>query len=227
MVARATGKSLALWELGCAAGLNLRADCYALRAGQVAYGPAAAAPALAPEWEGPAPQPGPLEVCERQGVDLAPLDPADAADRLRLRAYLWPDQPGRHALTAAALAVARQVPARIATADAIDWLAGRLPRRRPDTATVIYHTVAWQYLSQPARARGDALIAAAGAAATAGAPLARIAMEADGGPRAGLTLTLWPGGRPVALARVDFHGRAVAWIGPVALPRLDRRDGQG
>ncbi len=217
LVARATGRPLALWEIGCAGGLNLRADRFALDAGGVLHGAADGAPRLAPRWEGPCPPPAPLDVVERRGVDIAPLDPACAADRLRLRACLWPDQPERLALTEAAIAQARSVPAEIARADAVDWLRAMLPRRSSGAVTVLFHTVAWQYLPQARRAEGDAAIAAAGARAGPDAPLARVAMEADGQRRAALTLELWPGGTRRHLARVDFHGRCVTWEGPVAI----------
>ncbi|WP_233488940.1 DUF2332 domain-containing protein [Rhodovulum sp. 12E13] len=220
MVAAATGRPLALWELGCAAGLNLRADLFRLEASGRAWGPADAPPLLRPGWQGPAPAPCPLEVMERRGVDLAPFDPALPEDRLRLLSYLWPDQPERRALTEAALARAAEAPADVARGDAVEWLRAELPRRREGIATVVFHTVAWQYLPEAAREKGEALIEAAGARATRDAPLARIGMEADGRRTAGLTLTLWPGGATVALARVDFHGRSVTWTGPVALPRL-------
>jgi hypothetical protein len=158
-------------------------------------------------------------VIERRGVDLAPLDPTDADDRLRLLSYLWPDQPDRRARTEAAIARAADSPAQIERDDAVAWLARRLPGRRTDAATVIFHTVAWQYLPPERRAEGEALIAAEGARATEEAPLARISMEADGAQDAALGLTLWPGGATHALARVDFHGRALRWIGPTALSR--------
>jgi hypothetical protein len=221
LVARATGRPLALWELGCAAGLNLRCDRFRLSAGGVRFGPEGAAVRLAPDWAGGVPAPVALDVVERRGVDVAPLDPAAAGDRLRLLSYLWPDQPERRALTAAALDLARAVPAEIVRTDAAAWLEGALARRRAGVATVLFHTVAWQYLPAEARARGERAIAAEGARATAAAPLARIGMEADGHRDAGLSVQVWPGGARHALARVDFHGRAVTWTGPTALPALD------
>ena len=85
----------------------------------------------------------------------------------------------------------------------------------PGHLHLIFHTVAWQYFPAATKERGEALLAAAGARATHEAPLARLAMEADGTtPGAALTLTLWPGGRVIALGRVDFHGRWVDWQAP-------------
>ena len=98
----------------------------------------------------------------------------------------------------------------------MDWLAQRLAQPQPGALHLVFHTVAWQYFPAATQARGAALLAAAGACATADAPLARLAMEGDstGLPGAALTLDLWPGGQRIALGRVDFHGRWVDWQAP-------------
>jgi hypothetical protein len=211
VAARMTGLPLALWEVGCSAGLALRADRYGLQAGAQWLGPADATVRLAPAWSGPSPPPADLRIVDRRGVDLSPLDPTNPAHRLRLRAYLWPDQPDRRTLTDAAIAVARDLPARIDAGDAVEWLEAHLPKRPPGVATVIFHTIAWQYLPPAARARGDARIAAEGAGATADQPLIRIGMEGDGGTDSALTLQAWPGGMVRRLGRADFHGRTIRW----------------
>jgi len=220
LIAGATDGPLALWELGCSGGLNLRADQFRIE-GPVSYGPEGSSLQHQPDWQGPAPVPVSLTIADRRGVDLAPLDPTNPEHQLRLRAYLWPDQPHRRRLTDAAISLAAIHPARITKGDAVAWLAAHLRERPANMTTVIYHTVAWQYLPGDAQARGHSLIAAAGATATPDAPLAHLAMEADEtSPGAGLTLTLWPGGRTHTLARVDFHGRWIHWTGPTTLPRL-------
>ena len=79
---------------------------------------------------------------------------------------------------------------------------------------VIYHSIAWQYLSATAQQAGETLISAAGAAATDEAPLARLQMEGDGQtPGAALSLQIWPGGEKHLIGRADYHGRWVAWKG--------------
>ena len=211
LVAAWSGLPLALWEIGCSGGLALRADRFHLDAGGARYGPPDSPLRLAPEWTGPAPVPAKLAIVGRHGVDLAPLDPSDPTERLRLRAYLWPDQPERLALTDAAIAIAQAHPARIEQADAVGWLAATLSSRPRGAATFLFHTVAWQYLPPDARARGEALIAEAGENATNDAPLARFGMEGDGAPLARLTLRRWPGDRRLELGRADFHGRSVHW----------------
>ena len=201
------GLPIVLSEVGASAGLNLQFDRFALEAPGFRRGPAAPALTLTPEWDGPPPPDAAPRVAERAGCDITPLDPSDPADLLRLRSYLWADQPHRRALTDAA---ARAAITRVERADAVDWLRRRLAEPRPGRLHLICHTVAWQYLPPRARAEGDALIEAAGARASPDAPLARLGMESDGRPDAALTLTSWPG-RTEALGRVDFHGRRVVW----------------
>jgi hypothetical protein len=131
---------------------------------------------------------------------------------LRLKAYLWPDQPHRLALTEAAARVQR---APVVRGDAIDWLEERLTEAHPGHLHLIQHTVAWQYFPGEKQARGRVLIEAAGARATAEAPLAWLSMENDGDSTgnvgARLDLRLWPGDLHLLLGRVDFHGRWINW----------------
>ncbi|MDU8942832.1 DUF2332 domain-containing protein [Ovoidimarina sediminis] len=202
------GMPVRLTEIGTSAGLNLRADAFHLEAGGESYGPADAPVRLAPDWSGPTPRRAPVEVVARTGIDIAPIDPE--REGARLLAYLWPDQPDRIARTSAAIALARRIPAEIVAQDAADWLAGPGLAPVPGALHLLFHTIAWQYLPADARARGDALIAEAGARATEEAPLARFAMEAGTGGAA-LSLQLWPDGRRIDLGLADYHGRWVRW----------------
>ncbi len=196
-----------LSEVGCSGGLNLRADRFALAAGGLRYGPETAGVQLAPDWSGPVPAVRAVRVEHRAGVDLRPVDPAQDAERLL--AYLWADQPDRMALTEAAIAEAAAHPAEISAMDALDWLPSAL-QPKPGVLHVLFHTIAWQYLSEDARKSGEAMIEAAGARATHEAPFARLSMENDGSG-AGVCLQLWPGGSMVELGRACFHGRWVKW----------------
>jgi hypothetical protein len=204
------GLPLVVSELGASAGLNLMFDRFALRAGGARVGPPDAALVLAPDWRGPPPPATVPPVLDRRGVDLSPVDPATAEGRLALRACLWPDQPERRALTDAALAVAA---ATVDRGDAADWLETR-PGPVPGALHLVWHSVAWQYFPPATQARAAAWFAAQGAVATPGAPLARLAMEADGAaPGAALWAEVWPGGQRHDLGRIDFHGRWVDWRG--------------
>jgi len=215
MAARETGLPLTLWEIGSSAGLNLILDRYrfTLGAGRVA-GPAASPVAIRAEWQGAAPPIAPIRIASRRGADRAPLDPRSAEAREALLSFVWPDQPARGARTAAALALAAADPPPIDRADAADWVEDRLAGpAAPGTLRVLMHSITWQYLPQEHRARIRAAMAAAGAAARAGTPLAWIAFERDETPgSAALTLTLWPGGRRRMMARCDFHGASARWL---------------
>lgn len=192
-------------EVGASAGLNMHVDRVALSAGGWRRGARPAAIALAPDWTGPPPIDRLVRITSRRGCDIRPV-----TDPQRLHAYLWPDQPGRAERTDALLALPRP---QVDAASADLWLEARLARPAAGRLRVVAHTVAWQYFPTAVATRAAAVIEDAGRRATPEAPLARIAMEADGGRGAGLTLTLWPGGRARAMGRADFHGRWVDWTG--------------
>jgi hypothetical protein len=212
-IAALTGKPLILSEVGASAGLNLQWDRYSYHLGDFSWGKVSAVE-LAPLWEGPPPPQAAIEITERTGCDLNPLDPASEDDRLRLFSYIWADQQDRLDRTAAALEMATIIGLKVEMADAIDWLRKRLAKPRPGTTHVIYHTIAWQYLPPALKAEGEALIADAGRRATLEAPIARLQLEADGKPEgAAILLTLWPTGDTREIGRADFHGRWVKWVG--------------
>lgn len=196
-------------ELGASGGINQMFDRYALTANNVTLGAADPVLTFAPDWTGPVPDPVPFTIADRAGVDLTPLNLKDPAEVTRLLSYLWPDQAARREMTLNAIAA---LDAQIIKGDAVDWLETRLATPHPGHVHLIYHTIAWQYFPPEAQARGEALIAEAGARATEDAPLARIAMEPDDAGRgAGLTLQTWPEGERKQLARMDFHGRWIDW----------------
>lgn len=208
------GKPLVLSEVGASAGLNLQWDRYRYDLGGRAFGPADSAVLIAPEWRGaPAPL-AEVTVAERAGCDLHPVEADNPDHRLRMLSYIWADQPDRFERTRHAFEIAAREGLHVDRADAVDWLGGRLAISRPGFVHVVYHTIAWQYLPEALRARGDALIAEAGARATAEAPLARLSLEADGrSDGASLTLQVWPTGEKQEIGRGDFHGRWVEWRG--------------
>lgn len=204
-----------LSELGASGGLNLMFDRFALCTKNARFGPSNATVELQPVWKGDAPPPHPINVQERRGVDLNPLNAHAPDDALRLMAYLWPDQIDRLQRTRAAIAL-QDAP--VDQADAIDWLENRLTHT-DGQIHLIYHTVAWQYFPAKAQERGTKLIEAAGQTATDQSPLAWLRMETDGSdqPGARLSLRLWPGDQLLELGRIDFHGRWIDWQGPAHL----------
>lgn len=209
LVDRTGTPNVQLTELGASAGLNLMFDRFALVAGATRPGPKDAALTLTPDWAGPEPVNAPFTVTDRRGVDLNPLDPHDSEHALRLRAYLWPDQAHRRALTDAAIRVNT---ATVDRNDAVDWLEQRLTQQPDGRMHLIFHTIAWQYFPTSQQAKGEALIEDAGQRATPDRPLAWLRMEADAATRgASVTARLWPGDHLIQLGRADFHGRWVDW----------------
>ena len=214
-IAARFGLPLAIRELGASAGLNLNAGQYGLKTGSFAMGLQDGL-VLMPEWKGELPVQADVRVDSVRGCDLAPIDLRDERQALRLLAYIWPDQIERVGLIRNAISLAQANGARIDQEDAINWLERELETREQGVATVIQHTVAWQYFPPEAKARGEALLAGYSAQASETAPIARISMENDGSdaPGARLQLTLWPDGTVHELGRVDFHGRWIDWRNP-------------
>ena len=197
-------------ELGASGGLNLHWDRFGLDLHGRMFGHPEPVLTLSPDWEGPLPPGKPAQIVRHAGVDLKPLNPQDAQDALRLRAYLWPDQPHRMTLTEKAIKTATTP---VDQSDGIAWLEKRLDHNEGETH-LIYTTVAWQYFPTETQERGARLIAEAGAKATKQSPLAWFGMENDGKAKgAALTMRLWPGDITVDLGRADFHGRWVNWKG--------------
>ena len=214
VVAAETGLPLACFELGASAGLNQLWDGYRYDYGAAgAWGDPASPLLLTADWSGPAP---PLEakvlVASRAACDRQPIAIADPAERRRLKAYLWPDQPERLARFDAAADMALAAGTRVEEADAVDWvLAGAAPRE--GRATVIYHSIFWQYLGAATGAALTRAIEAQAASATFEAPLAWLRMEPTPGrlSQIELRLTLWPDGGERRLALVQAHGAWVIW----------------
>jgi hypothetical protein len=217
-VARATALPLRILEVGASAGLNLHFDRYRYEAPGFAFGPADSPVRLRGVYDGPAPACVRVAVAERAGCDRRPLDPGSADDRLVLRSAVWADQTERLALLDGALAIARRYPVAVERADALPWLDTQLATPAAGRAIVVIHSIVLQYLAPGERAALRARIEAAGAAATADAPLAWLRLEPPesepppGDPDRGLAelrLTRWPDGHEVRLGAAGYHGRPV------------------
>ncbi len=209
-----TERPLALLEIGASAGLNLLWDQYRYDLGGVPWGDATAKLRLSPTWQGPPPPLGPVRVVGRAGCDHNPIDLRSAAGRRRVRSYIWPDQAARMARLEAAIEVVAQSDLVLSKADAVDWLTARLAERPENAATVLFHSVVWQYLSTDSKTQLRELLEQAGQASDTAAPLAWLRMERDTAAAATeLRLTLWPGGADRLLARADFHGGWIDWYG--------------
>ncbi|MGH7965928.1 MAG: DUF2332 family protein, partial [Candidatus Binatia bacterium] len=152
------------------------------------------------------------EVVERRGCDASPVDPCSTEGRLTLMSYIWADQLPRFARLRGALEVVQQIPAVVEQADASDWLAAQLDNAATGRATVVFHSIVMQYLTEAGRERVRQALEQAGKSATAAAPLAWLRMEPDG-TYAEVRLTSWPGGEERLIATAGYHGQPVQWLG--------------
>lgn len=216
-IASETGLPLSIFEIGASAGLNLFWDHYRYNLGAVEWGPEDAPLTLTPEWSGSLPPLGDVKVAARAGCDQNPIDASDEGARLHLLSYAWADQPERRKRLEAALDHVAAMGLKLEHADAGDWASERLAALTPGVATVLYHSIFWQYLTPQVKARIRSAIDSAAAQATADAPFAWLRMEVHESLQfAGLYLKQWPdpsdNPQTRLLAEVDFHGRWVRWL---------------
>ncbi|MDQ1385431.1 MAG: hypothetical protein QOG65_2810 [Actinomycetota bacterium] len=206
-IGRLTRKPIRLFEIGSSAGLNLRIDSYFCDGGATTWGsPDAALHFGADCYEKQADFAGATPIIERRGCDINPIDATTDDGAATLMSYVWPDQFARLDRLRRALEIARAVPAGVDVQSADEWVDRRVVTV-PDTATVLMHSVMWQYMPDAVQNRITATLAERGAAATDDAPLALVSMEP--GPQAiamDLSVTLWPGGDREVLAHCGGHG---------------------
>ncbi len=213
-LAAEAGLPLRCFEIGASAGLNQLWDRFRYRLGDVgAWGAADAPVFIDTDWRGPPPALGAeVSVIERATCDRKPVDLADPAARRRLRAYVWPDQIDRLQRLDRAIAAALAAGVRVEAEDAVSWTARRAAPRE-GAATVLFHSVFWQYMPAESQAALTAVIEARGGRAGASAPFAWLRMEPAPANLAAMEvrLTLWPGGEERVLASVHPHGAWVEW----------------
>lgn len=135
---------VALFDLGCSAGLNLVAD---------------RVPGLAwRDGDGAAlPLPDTRRVIRRVGIDRAPIDARDADAAAWLRACIWPGQPERErrlrdALSEASRALASgEMELRAEQAGAMPEAIDRFSREHPEASVLAFQSTFLTYLPEPAR----------------------------------------------------------------------------
>ncbi len=206
-------------ELGASAGLNLYWDRFQYRTANWSWGEPS--PVLVEtDWRGPAP---PTHVRpnirRRAACDRNPLDLSDPQQRLRLRSYIWSDQPDRLSRFDAAVALALVNGVRVERADAAEWVKAKLEARAGDAAAVVYHSIFLQYPPREARAAIIDEIEQAGERASDQAPLAWVRLEPEAltdnvqdrqqTQRYVIDLITWPGRRRRIIGYTDGHARRI------------------
>ena len=154
-----------------------------------------------------------VDVSERAGCDVAPVNPASEHGKRRLLSFVWPDQRERITRLSAACDLARAFPVTIERAHASPWLAEKLAATRSGLATVVFQTVVQQYLEPSERIGLAETMAEAGRRATPEAPLGYLTLEPQPHRVANVLLRLWPGNRELELASASLHGRDIEWRG--------------
>ncbi|MER6947454.1 DUF2332 domain-containing protein [Nonomuraea sp. NPDC000554] len=145
---------LALIEVGASAGLCLFPDRYTYRFDdRPALGPASPV-MLTCRTSGAVPIPQQVpSVVWRAGIDLDPLNVADA-DHLRwLEALVWPEQQDRLARLRAATQIARAEPPHLVQGDLNATIADLVGQAPPDATLVVFHSAVLAYLPQDERDR--------------------------------------------------------------------------
>jgi hypothetical protein len=213
-IARDTGLPLRCFEVAASAGLNQLWDRFHYSLGVAGtWGDDRSAVDIDTDWRGSRPpMAASVNVIERAACDRRPVHITDPAARARLRAYVWADQPDRMTRLEAAIALALAEGVKVETEDAVSWTAARAAPR-DGAATVLYHSVFWQYMPPDRQTALLGSIHAHGAVASNDAPFAWLRMEPPPNDLANmeLRLTLWPTGEDRLLARVHPHGATVNW----------------
>jgi hypothetical protein len=207
---------LALLEVGASAGLCLYPDRYSYRyRGGSDLDPVdgASTVVLDAAVSGSPPLRMP-DVVWRAGIDLAPLDAADADDRRFLVSLVWPGERGRAARIEAALEIAAGDPPLLVRGDATDGRAlAALAERAPSGATLVITTPG--VLPHIDRAGRGRLLAAIAATDAVWISIDPPGLGLDGVPP--VAADEWGGfvlrRDGVALAAVDPLGAFVEWRG--------------
>jgi len=159
-----------LLEIGACAGLNLFLDRYHWRGADWQWGD----PHSGVRLPGKGPFPGRIEVVDRRGCDLNPLDPADPADGLVLRSFVPAEHTTERAQLDQALRIAAQAGVAIERMGAAPWLRDRLRDGVDATVTtVVWHSLVWHHLDPAEQSAAERLLDEA----AAGMPVFRVGFE--------------------------------------------------
>ncbi len=127
VIAGRTSLPVRALELGASAGLNLHFDSYRYEGGGLAAGPADSPVRFVDYWRGGTPPfDTEVELAERRGCDLDPIDASTEEGRLSLLSYVMPDELDRIEMMRGALSIAARDPVAVDRESADTWVEGRL-----------------------------------------------------------------------------------------------------
>jgi hypothetical protein len=203
-------------EVGASAGLNLNFDHFYACYKHLRMGDPQSSLRFMGDWFGNEPlvPRNAARVVQRKGCDPYPIDVTNENEELRLLSFVWPDQRDRLQRLRAAIDIAKNYKPLIDSDSADTWIERQLTRER-DRATMVFHSIAWQYMGSTVQKSFVASLEQAGSQATAAKPLIWARME-PAGPVADVRATVWNGSaEPMnyRLCEVSYHGQNMNWIG--------------
>ena len=205
-----------LLEIGASAGLNLNFDKFYGCFGQLRMGDPSSSLRFMGDWFSNAPdvpRVGATAITKR-GCDISPIDVTQPDDEARLLSFVWPDQRLRLERLRNAIAIAKEHRPIVDQASADEWIAQQLARTSGH-ATLIFHSIVWQYLGTETQNRLKQVIHDAGKSATTAAPLVWARME-PAGPVADVQVDVFDGisaePRHFRLAEIGYHGQNMNWL---------------
>lgn len=205
-----------LFEIGSSAGLNLLADHFAIAddRGEILAGPADADVVLRDAWRGALPPQVEIDIIERRGCDLAPVDIATVEGRERLTSFVWPDDVARFERLRAALTVAATDPIDVEIADALDFV-GSI-ELKPGTVTVLWHSVVTMYMGRDERTALRAAIDCLHEQADENSVFAHVWFEPRRSEHVQFGLRMQVGAEREArvVAKAPPHGLPTTWLTP-------------
>jgi len=212
LIAHRTGLPLRLLEIGASAGLNLNWNHYYYTWPGCEWGDSSSGVLLQDVFTGDrVPPVCDVTVATRAGCDPAPVYANSEEGRLTLRSFIWADQVERMHSLDQAIKVMRQHPVYVDRARALDWLDQRLIGALPQSATVLFHSIVWQYMDRAERKELLELIEAAGSRATRSSPFAWLRME-PGKEGAEVKLRINPGFEDHIIATAGYHRPQTTWL---------------
>ena len=219
LIVRQARLPLRLLEIGTSGGLNLRWDRYYYQWAGGSWGSPQSPVHFENLFPGDHPSlPKTIEIIDRIGCDLNPINVGDPEGQLILLSHVFPDEKDRIKDLKAAIAIAQELPCQIHKASARDWLELQLEKPRAGTATVVFHSIVWQYLSDSEQQRIISTIEEAGHRASEKAPLAWLRMEPDQDRAVSegyeVRLRIYPGFREqlIAIFQHQWHVPSVHWL---------------
>jgi hypothetical protein len=209
-------EQFSLLEIGASAGLNLNFDKFYGCYGQLRMGEATSSLRFMGDWFTNAPDVPRVgaTAIHKRGCDISPIDVARPDDEARLLSFVWPDQRVRLERLRTAIEIAKASRPVVDAMSADAWIEQQLSHPN-DHATMIFHSIVWQYLGTETQNKVKRAIYKAGESASPTAPIVWARME-PAGPVADIQVDVFDGTssepRHFRLAEIGYHGQNMNWL---------------